>query len=185
MHEASSRSSFRIQGRYPLSGTIRPQGNKNEAMPLLAACCLTDEPVTLENLPLIEDEKIMQEILVKLGVKIELKADERSETAVVQAAQKPSFQLPSDLSSKLRGTVTLAGPLLARCGKVFLPRPGGDRIADRCFVAEPALLVLPAFGSFTGGHLVPPAAERRLWIARDDAVVDVTRLAMLAARHRA
>jgi len=69
--------------------------------------------------------------------------------------------------------------------KLAIRGPGGDRIADRCFVAEPALLVLPAFGSFTGGHLVPPAAERRLWIARDDAVVDVTRLAMLAARHRA
>lgn len=61
--------------------------------------------------------------------------------------------------------------------------PRGDRIADRCFVAEPSLLVLPAFGSFTGGHLVTPAAERSLWIARDDAVVDVTRLATLAARR--
>lgn len=61
--------------------------------------------------------------------------------------------------------------------------PRGDRIADRCFVVEPALLVLPAFGSFTGGHVVPPAAERSLWIARDDAVVDVTRLATLAARR--
>jgi DNA ligase-associated metallophosphoesterase len=60
--------------------------------------------------------------------------------------------------------------------------PSGDRVADRCFVAEGNLLVLPAFGSFTGGHRVKPAAGMRLWIARDDGVVDVTRLAALASR---
>ena len=80
-----------------------------------------------------------------------------------------------------RGQFAIGGHLHP---KLAIRSPGGDRIADRCFVAEPSLLVLPAFGSFTGGHLVAPAAERRLWIARDDAVVDVTRMAMLAARHR-
>ena len=60
--------------------------------------------------------------------------------------------------------------------------PGGDRIAERCFVAEESLLVLPAFGSFTGGQRVEPADGLRLWIARDDGVVDVTRLALLAMR---
>ena len=62
--------------------------------------------------------------------------------------------------------------------------PGGDRIAERCFVAEEGLLVLPAFGSFTGGHRVEPAAGIRLWIARDDGVVEVTRLAELATKPR-
>ncbi|MFM1904234.1 MAG: ligase-associated damage response endonuclease PdeM [Planctomycetota bacterium] len=62
--------------------------------------------------------------------------------------------------------------------------PSGDRVADRCFYAETGLLVLPAFGSFTGGHRVEPTPRRRLWIARDDGVVEVTRLAELAARAR-
>ncbi|MDD5260833.1 MAG: UDP-N-acetylglucosamine 1-carboxyvinyltransferase [Methylacidiphilales bacterium] len=145
MQEFSSRSYFRVQGRYPLSGTIRPQGNKNEAMPLLAACCLTDEPVTLENLPLIEDVRVMREIVTQLGVKIELQTDEFSETAVIRAALKPSSQLPIELSSKLRGAVTLAGPLLARCGKVFLPRPGGDRIGRRRI--DTHMLALQALGA--------------------------------------
>lgn len=59
--------------------------------------------------------------------------------------------------------------------------PSGERIADRCFFAEPGLLVLPAFGSFTGGHRVSPTDRMQLWIARDDGVADVTRLARLAA----
>jgi uncharacterized protein len=62
--------------------------------------------------------------------------------------------------------------------------PSGERIADRCFVAEPGVLVLPAFGSFTGGHRIEPAPRMRLWVARDDGVVEVTRLAELAARFR-
>ena len=62
--------------------------------------------------------------------------------------------------------------------------PSGERIADRCFVAEPGVLVLPAFGSFTGGHRIEPAPGMRLWVARDDGVAEVTRLAELAARFR-
>ena len=67
---------------------------------------------------------------------------------------------------------------------VSIRSPSGDRFADRCFVAEENLLVLPAFGSFTGGHRIEPMPGMRLWIARDDGVVDVTRLATLAGRSR-
>ena len=66
---------------------------------------------------------------------------------------------------------------------ISIRSPGGDRIADRCFVAEATTLVLPAFGSFTGGHRVTPAPGLRLWIARDDGVVEVTRLAARARRN--
>ena len=59
---------------------------------------------------------------------------------------------------------------------VSIRSPSGDRLADRCFVAEQSLLVLPAFGSFTGGHPIQPTAGMRLWIARDDGVAEVTRL---------
>ena len=67
---------------------------------------------------------------------------------------------------------------------VSIRSPSGDRVTDRCFVAEDALLVLPAFGSFTGGHRISPAPGLRLWIASDDGVIDVTRLAEFTARSR-
>ncbi|MFM8705017.1 MAG: ligase-associated DNA damage response endonuclease PdeM [Planctomycetia bacterium] len=67
---------------------------------------------------------------------------------------------------------------------ISIRSPSGDRISDRCFVAEDSVLVLPAFGSFTGGHRITPTDRMRLWIARDDGVVDVTRIAILAARSR-
>ncbi|MDR1145587.1 MAG: UDP-N-acetylglucosamine 1-carboxyvinyltransferase [Verrucomicrobiales bacterium] len=134
MHEPTSRAYFRVQGRAPLGGVIRPQGNKNEALPLLAACCLTDEPVVLENVPPIEDVNIMREILRQLGATVDTAADADdgiAETVTVSAAAKPDWRLPVALAGKLRGAVTLAGPLLARRGRVFLPRPGGDRIGRR------------------------------------------------------
>jgi UDP-N-acetylglucosamine 1-carboxyvinyltransferase len=145
MQELNSRAYFRVQGRPPLCGTIRPQGNKNEALPLLAACCLTDEPVILENLPPIEDVKIMQQILLQQGVNLDLKpTSDIAETATLHAVAKPAWKLPG-LAAKLRGSVTLAGPLLARCGKVFLPRPGGDRIGRRRL--DTHMLALQALGA--------------------------------------
>jgi uncharacterized protein len=67
---------------------------------------------------------------------------------------------------------------------VSIRSPSGDRLADRCFVAEPSVLVLPAFGSFTGGHRVEPAEGMRFWIARDDGVVDVTRIVAANGKKR-
>lgn len=63
---------------------------------------------------------------------------------------------------------------------IALASPSGDRLTDRCFVAEPGLLVMPAFGSFTGGHRVTPTDHSRIWIARDDGVADVSRMVQLA-----
>lgn len=88
---------------------------------------------------------------------------------------EPASPLPVD-----RTTFTIAGHLHPT---ISLRAPSGDRIADRCFMAEESALILPAFGSFTGGHRVTPAPNLRLWIARDDGVVEVTRLAALARRH--
>jgi DNA ligase-associated metallophosphoesterase len=80
-----------------------------------------------------------------------------------------------------RTAFTVAGHLHPR---LSIGGPGGERVTERCFVAEEGLLVLPAFGSFTGGHRIDPTPGRRLWIARDDGVVEVTRLAELAASRR-
>jgi len=90
---------------------------------------------------------------------------------------EPATPLP-DLDHDRR-CFTIAGHLHPT---VAIGVPGGDRLTDRCFVAEPNVLVLPAFGSFTGGHRVTPADGLRLWIARDDGVVEVTRLARAARR---
>jgi len=98
---------------------------------------------------------------------------------------EPPFHFVHDPATCLpepgRHAFTVAGHLHPR---LTIHSPAGDRVADRCFVAEAGSLVLPAFGSFTGGQRVDPAPGRKLWIARDDGIVDVTRLAELAAARR-
>ncbi len=133
---------FRVTGGTPLSGRIRAQGNKNEALPLLAASLLTDGPVIFENLPDIEDAMMMIRILQELGASAEM----LSPTSVkIRAYEKPLSDLPAELSAKLRGSVTLAGPILARTGRVFLPKPGGDRIGRRRL--DTHILALQALGA--------------------------------------
>jgi UDP-N-acetylglucosamine 1-carboxyvinyltransferase len=129
MKDHQNSSIFRVTGGVALSGEINPQGNKNEALPLLAAACLTDQALTLENLPAIEDVAVMIEILRMLGVAVDLRPG--CSTVTVRAQSEPKSNLPPDLCVKLRGSVTLAGPLLARTGRVVLPKPGGDRIGRR------------------------------------------------------
>jgi len=105
--------------------------------------------------------------------------------ACVAALDEPPFRFvhepASDATAASHERIVVAGHLHPRLAIVG---PGRTRIAERCFVAEPGAVVLPAFGSFTGGHLVGTAPGRRLWFARDDAVVDVTRMATLAAARR-
>ena len=123
---------FIVNGGNPIRGEIEPQGNKNEAMPLMAAACLTDQPVVLQNIPQIDDVKLMETILNELGLGCsETEASKASRTVTLQAKSSPKNTIPSELGSRLRGSVTLAGPLLARTGSVTLPRPGGDRIGRR------------------------------------------------------
>jgi DNA ligase-associated metallophosphoesterase len=97
--------------------------------------------------------------------------------ACVPSLDEPPFHFVHEPATGVapsgRDLFTVAGHLHPT---VSIRSPSGDRLADRCFVAEPAVLVLPAFGSFTGGHRVSPAADTRLWIARDDGVADVTRI---------
>ena len=106
--------------------------------------------------------------------------------SVMRTHDEPPFHFVHDPATGLSETwrqaeFTIGGHLHPT---VAIASPGGDRIAERCFVAEESVLVLPAFGSFTGGHRVEPGPRVRLWIARDDGVVDVTRLANLAADSR-
>jgi UDP-N-acetylglucosamine 1-carboxyvinyltransferase len=119
---------FVIEGGHPLSGVVTPSGNKNAALPLLAACLLTDEPVTLRRLPSIGDVETMGELLSDVGVSVE-KLDSR--TWRVHARDIRTSALNPQLFGRIRGSITLAGPMLARTGVVHLPRPGGDVIGRR------------------------------------------------------
>lgn len=177
-------SIFRVRGGIPLTGTIRPQGNKNEALPLIAAALLTDQPVRLVNIPDIEDVRLMVEIARSLGVGAEEHFLPGPESNVVlKASSTPQSDLPVELSTRLRGSVTLAGPLLARTGRVFLPRPGGDRIGRRRL--DTHILALEALGArvktFPDGFELTCDRLRGADILLDEASVTGTENAVCAA----
>jgi len=119
---------FLIEGGAPLSGTVRPAGNKNAALPILAASLLTADPVTLENVPRIRDVEELLELMARIGVEIEWKA---RNTVRVWAADVTSTRLDPELCERIRASILLAGPMLARFGRVTLPPPGGDVIGRR------------------------------------------------------
>lgn len=174
---------FRVEGGNPLSGTIRPQGNKNEALPLLAACVLTTEPVILENMPDIEDIRVMAELMRELGVTIEEVTPGDPTALRVQAKEEPTSELSVEMAVRIRGSVTLAGPLLARTGQVFLPRPGGDRIGRRRL--DTHILALEALGAqvktFPDGFQLESDNLKGTDILLDEASVTGTENAICAA----
>jgi len=119
---------FVIEGKQPLNGTIRAAGNKNGALPILAACLLTDEPVTLANIPRIRDVDTMLELLVDLGADAGWTG---MNEVRVHAASVAKSAPDLALCSKIRASFLLAGPLLARFGRATMPPPGGDVIGRR------------------------------------------------------
>src|SRR6185312_6424204 len=116
-----------IEGGNPLNGRIRASGNKNGALPILAACLLTDEPVELSNLPRIRDVETMIELLRHLGADVEW----TGENTVRVHAQEVGSDVDEELASSIRASFLLAGPLLARNGHANIPPPGGDVIGRR------------------------------------------------------
>ena len=119
---------FVIEGKQPLSGTIRAAGNKNGALPILASCLLTDEPVTLTNVPRIRDVDTMLELLADLGADA---AWTGPNEVRVHAGSITKSAPDLALCSKIRASFLLAGPLLARFGRATMPPPGGDVIGRR------------------------------------------------------
>ncbi len=119
---------FVIEGGFPLSGTITPFGNKNAALTLLAATLLTDETVVLKNAPPIGDVLTLIKLLQDLGVSVQHTS--RAELTA-SAASLSKTALNPELCGKARGSILLAGPLLARHGRATTPRPGGDKIGRR------------------------------------------------------
>ena len=119
---------FVITGGVPLRGVIRPAGNKNATLPLLAACLLTDQPVVLHNVPAIGDVLTMRNLLEALGVSIE-SVDEHSWR--MHAKNIANHTPDAALCRLIRASILLAGPMLARHGQLQLPPPGGDIIGRR------------------------------------------------------
>jgi UDP-N-acetylglucosamine 1-carboxyvinyltransferase len=119
---------FIIEGGYPLSGEVQPSGNKNAALPILAACILTDEKIVLKNIPNIRDVRTMRALLESLGVSIQC-LDEH--TWEIQATEICPADLDPNLCKEIRASILLAGPMLAREGRIILPPPGGDVIGRR------------------------------------------------------
>lgn len=116
-----------IEGNYPLKGKIVPNGNKNAALPILAATILTDEEILLRNIPDIEDVNIMIKILEELGKKVEKTGEHQYRFS----GKITKNSINSELGRKIRTSILFAGPLLARTGEVELPPPGGDVIGRR------------------------------------------------------
>lgn len=123
---------FRIEGGHPLHGKITPQGAKNEVLQVLCAVLLTGEEVTLHNVPEISDVNKVVTILEGIGVKIQKKGKNsytfKADTLNLEYLQSDTFK---ENGMALRGSVMLLGPLLARFGKGYVPKPGGDKIGRR------------------------------------------------------
>jgi UDP-N-acetylglucosamine 1-carboxyvinyltransferase len=120
--------SFVIEGGRPLHGSIRAAGNKNAALPIVAAALLTEEPVTLTNVPAIRDVETMLELVADLGVEVE-HAGEGVVRIVAEDVRK--HELDAELCTRIRASILLAAPLLARWGEAIVPPPGGDVIGRR------------------------------------------------------
>lgn len=119
---------YQIEGGFPIKGTIHASGNKNAALPCIAASILTEQKVILRNIPDIEDTGVMLKILESLGAKVtKIKAN----TWEIEAKNIVRGDIPADLSKKIRASILFAGPVLARLGRVVLPPPGGDVIGRR------------------------------------------------------
>ena len=121
-------SRFVVEGGRTLKGHVRPAGNKNAALPMMAAALLTDQPVELTNVPDIKDVRTMLELLGTLGVDYERTAPG---ALVLRAGDVQSVALESELAARIRASILLAGPLLARNHQLRLPPPGGDVIGRR------------------------------------------------------
>jgi UDP-N-acetylglucosamine 1-carboxyvinyltransferase len=171
---------FIVEGGRRLEGRIRPGGNKNAALPILAACLLTDEAIILRNLPDIQDVRVMLQIMEGIGADVE-----RLESNVVRIHAKGecSSNPNPEMSRKIRASILLAGPLLARCGAANIAKPGGDAIGRRR--VDTHLLALEALGA----QIEVSAQEYRMSVRElrganmflDEASVTATENAIMAA----
>lgn len=173
---------FIIEGGYPLHGEVTPAGNKNSALPLLAASLLTEEPIILHNVPEIQDVSTMRSLLTSLGVEIEVIGNH---TLRVQAVHVRPADLDPDLCKKIRASILLAGPMVARTGELHLPPPGGDvigrRRVDTHFLALQAMRAQVSYDRINHIFNVSAPQLKGADILLDEASVTATENAIMAA----
>jgi UDP-N-acetylglucosamine 1-carboxyvinyltransferase len=170
---------FIIEGGVPLRGEVTPSGNKNAALPLLAACILTSEPVVLRNIPQIRDVLDMRRLIESLGVQFE---DLDANTWRITARSVRPADLDPDLCRRIRASILLAGPVTARCGHLRLPPPGGDVIGRRRL--DTHILALQALGAEVTYERIFDFRSSRLQGAElllDEASVTATENILMAA----
>jgi UDP-N-acetylglucosamine 1-carboxyvinyltransferase len=173
-------ASFIVEGGVPLSGELTPAGNKNEALPVLAASLLPSSPVVIYNIPHIGDINSMIQVLQAMGVLIDTTEDGGLR---VDATELNDSEPDQHICAHIRASFLLAGPLLARRGHLMLPRPGGDRIGRRRL--DTHILALKALGadiSLSGSyHLSAANGLKGAEIFLDEASVMATENALMAA----
>lgn len=172
---------YLIEGGHPLRGEVTPSGNKNAALPLLTACLLSDEPVTLRNIPDIGDVRVMRELLESLGVGFE---DLDTHTWRINVDAPHQAELNPDLCRQIRASILIAGPMLGRSGEITLPPPGGDVIGRRR--VDTHLLALEKLGadvrySEREFRMSAPGGLQGADILLDEASVTATENAIMAA----
>ncbi|HMZ06701.1 MAG TPA: UDP-N-acetylglucosamine 1-carboxyvinyltransferase [Anaerolineales bacterium] len=170
---------FVIEGGIPLQGEVTPSGNKNAALPLLAACLLTDEPVVLRNVPQIRDVLAMRKLIESLGAQIE---ELDTHTWRITTRELTASHLDPDLCRRIRASILVAGPVLARAGGLRLPPPGGDVIGRRR--VDTHILALHALGAkidYNRVFDIQASELRGADILLDEASVTGTENAVMAA----
>ena len=168
-----------IEGGHPLSGVVVPSGNKNGALALLAATLLTDQKVVLKNVPRIKDVENMLAIMADIGVDVEWSGDH---VVTVQARDLTATRLDPNLCREIRASILFAGPMLARCGRIDLPLPGGDVIGRRR--VDTHLTALGALGAeieVDSGYKMQVNKLRGQDILLDEASVTGTENTIMAA----
>jgi UDP-N-acetylglucosamine 1-carboxyvinyltransferase len=170
---------FIVEGGHTLRGTIRPAGNKNAALPCIAATLLTDDEVVLENVPAIRDVKTLLELLKMIGAEIEWL--DRN-TIRVQAKDLRGAEIEVEAAARIRASILLAGPMLARVGRMFLPPPGGDVIGRRR--VDTHFLALSKLGAHVetkGGYRLETSGLIGADMFLDEPSVTATENAVMAA----
>src|ERR1041385_810217 len=171
--------SYQVEGQCTLSGSIEPAGNKNAALPIIAASLLTDRAVTLTNVPRIRDTETLVELVRSVGARAEWKGTNHLE---IEAQRVEAADLDPDVCARIRASILLAGPLLARPGHVVLPPPGGDVIGRRR--VDTHFLALEQLGArVSGGDRYEFRAERLTGadVFLDEPSVTATENALMAA----